>query len=1114
LSLECLDILKGLTPEQRVAVLHLAGPAMVMSCAGSGKTSTITKRIAYLIKHGVSPTNIVGVTFTNKAAGEMKERVQRLVGGAGRHVWLSTFHSFCATLLRANFKQYGVPRNFTIADEGDANELTKIAIATVARQMRRNPEENEENVRYVRSWISGHKDYVRTPDDLNESNTRFPEYIPYYREYQRRLVHDGMLDFDDLIMKTVLGLRRNESLQKFYNHNIHHMLVDEWQDTNFSQFELVRLLTQQRGNVFIVGDTDQCLPAGTPITTNNGTRPIETIRKKDWVLGGSGYGYTAYGKVAAVAKRKYVGDLIEIITESNRVVRGTPEHCIFGKLPTNADDKFYVYLMYKEDVGCRIGWCKSYRSQGNGKSAFGPIVRMRQEHADRTWILRVCNDKNEAAEWEATLATRYGIPLVCFYSSGRNINITQEGIDHLFANIDTKYRASKCLEQLGLSFEYPHYTASGGSTAHRTTAHFSMFAQGRKCKGEYGTVVHGHTLSLHSSSKNLWVSAGKRLGGHVTNRNPRFRWKIQKSLKDYDKLYEEVRHVAENVNANIMRTAKFTEDKTYDFMPIGNAFPGITVPVVQLDSKVRDEKIISVKRVHYDGYVYDLSIPELRNYCANNVLVHNSIYGWRGADILNTERFYKVFPETKTYTLQTNFRSVPGIAAVANALIAHNTNRPDKTIVTHKQKGETPKSYGLKTTEDETRFVINTIRDMVKLGKDDWRDFAIIYRIRSLSRAIEDEAVGRNIPYRVVGSLSFYNRAAIKDILAYARLLVNPQEDTSFTRIVNKPTRGIGAVSFAAFNRAAEVEDTRLFVALGKRLYDKCGMLASAADGFRRLRDVFAQWRRMDQRKAGPIIEAILKNSGYLGYAENIRDEKYRDRVIEDLYELVNAANQFDDTKDKKKRHKGLRGFLEHTQLMQQDEKDKDPNSVTLLTAHAAKGLEFKNVFVIGCVEGATPLYPRGEPGQTMTSDDIRQHYEEERRIFFVAVTRAQERLWLTWPRARRSRDGSLSMSSPSRFLEESLVHDIQVKKEKKQKRYDDENAIDAGDGIRIYGITRQPKTEVKRKDGGANAVIRNRTQNLSEGQSQEDLRAARREHLRRLATRGIATTRPTKSNH
>lgn len=939
------DILKGLTPEQRVAVLHLAGPAMVMSCAGSGKTSTITKRIAYLIKHGVSPTNIVGVTFTNKAAGEMKERVQRLVGGAGRHVWLSTFHSFCVTLLRANYKQYGVPRNFTIADEGDANGLAKIAIATVSAQMHRSPEEDDENVRYVRSWISGHKDYLRTPDDVAASNTRFPEYIPFYREYQRRLVHDGMLDFDDLIMKTVLGLQRNEGLQKFYNDNIHHLLVDEWQDTNFSQFELVRLLTQRRGNVFIVGDTDQCLPADTLVATPTGEIYIDKIRERDEVWAGCGQRCVQASKVKSVKARMYSGPMVHVTLQDGGVLRATPEHCVFGL----------------------------------GKNA-------------------------------------------------------------------------------------------------------------------------------KRDGKDLVILGGPD-GGHVI-KDPQ--GNVLATFTQYDDAH---RQAAAAVDGPCGLAIQLDPDVApYRFMPIGQLAVGDAVPRLR-DGKVVQTTVQSVATNHYGGWVFDLDVPGLRNYCADGTFVHNSIYGWRGADIHNTERFYKAFPETKTYVLQTNFRSVPGIAAVANALIMHNTKRPDKTIVTHKRTGEIPKSYELRTTDDEARFVINTIRDMVKRGKDDWRDFAVIYRIRSLSRAVEDVAVGRNVPYRVIGSLSFYNRAAIKDILAYARLLVNPREDSSFARIINKPTRGIGTASFAAFNRAAEAEDMRLFVALGKRLYTKCGILASAVDGFRRLRDVFAMWRRMDQRKAGPIIESILHNSGYLGYAENIKDEKYRDRVIEDIYELVDAAKHFDEAKSKKRR-KGLRGFLEHTQLMQQEDKDEDPNSITLLTAHAAKGLEFKNVFVIGCVDGVTPLHPREEPGRTLTPGDTQQHYEEERRVFFVAVTRAEERLWLTWPRARRSYGGGMTMSEPSQFLEEGMVVDAYAEKEEKKDHYNDANEIDAGGGIRIYGITRQPKTEIKRKDGGANAIIRNRTQNLSEGQSEEDLRDARREHLRRLATRGIAAIRPTKSNH
>jgi DNA helicase-2/ATP-dependent DNA helicase PcrA len=309
------------------------------------------------------------------------------------------------------------------------------------------------------------------------------------------------------------------------------------------------------------------------------------------------------------------------------------------------------------------------------------------------------------------------------------------------------------------------------------------------------------------------------------------------------------------------------------------------------------------------------------------------------------------------------------------------------------------------------------------------------------------------------------------------------------------PTRGIGTASFAVFSAEAEKNNLRLLRALGRRSYNNTRMFSSSVEGFRQLRELYARWRKLDLGAAGPVLGDILKTSGYLSYAESRKDDKQRDRILDDLYELVEAAHNYDKHMSGKKKNGGLRGYLEHTQLMQQDDKDDDPNKVMLMTAHAAKGLEFRNVFVVGCVDGIMPLHPRPENGVMLDAEVVKQHYEEERRVFFVAVTRAEERLWLTLPCMRRSYGGQPSPCKPSQFLAEGGLE------------------IEGDSYVRpATQYTKQPITP-KPNSGGVDEIIRQRLRSVSKRQVQADLQVTERERLRRLAIRGSETRRPSESD-
>ena len=266
----------GLNPDQLDAVVHRGGPLLVVAGAGSGKTRVLTHRIAHLIHDGVHPSRILAITFTNKAADEMRQRVAALVGPVARTMWVSTFHSACVRILRANADRLGYPRQFSIYDQADAVRLTGYVIRDLHLDAKRF------TPRGVHGLISLWKNELLGPADAaaRAQNIFDRKHAEVYAEYQARLHKAGAMDFDDLLSNTVRLLRDHPDVLEHYRERFEHILVDEYQDTNQAQNEIVLLLAGGHHNVTVVGDTDQCLPAGTLVRTPTGDVPIESDRRR------------------------------------------------------------------------------------------------------------------------------------------------------------------------------------------------------------------------------------------------------------------------------------------------------------------------------------------------------------------------------------------------------------------------------------------------------------------------------------------------------------------------------------------------------------------------------------------------------------------------------------------------------------------------------------------------------------------------------------------------------------------------------------------------------------------------------------------------------------------
>lgn len=629
------EILEGLNDKQYEAVTNTEGPVLVIAGAGSGKTKVLTHKIAYLIQEKrVLPWNILAITFTNKAANEMKERIAGLVGENAKDIWMGTFHSICVRILRKHIDKIGYDSSFVIFDTSDQKSLVKKCLKELQIDDKQFSEKS------VQAEISNAKNEMLEPDQYAfrvHGDFRKEKIANIYELYQKRLKENNAIDFDDIINFTIKIFEENPEILNYYSSKFKYVLVDEYQDTNKSQFTLVKMLAEVNQNITVVGDNDQ------------------------------------------------------------------------------------------------------------------------------------------------------------------------------------------------------------------------------------------------------------------------------------------------------------------------------------------------------------------------------GIYSFRGADISNILNFEKDFKGTKIIKLEQNYRCTGNILKAANAVIKNNETKYEKKLWTQNGEGNLPKVYSADNEYDEASFIVEQISHLKREEKYKYSEFAILYRMNTQSRAIEDILRREAIPYKIVGGLKFYERKEIKDIVSYLRLAQNSSDNLSLTRIINEPKRGIGKTSLDKITDLAIQNETSMYEVIKNA--DKYGLNRVFLNS-RDFIDLIEEAKiKKDEMPISEFIQYILKKSGYIKALEDEKTIEAENR-IENLEEFLTVAMEF----EKEEAENNLQNFLEGMTLSSDiDNVEETEESVTLMTLHSAKGLEFPVVFLVGMEEGIFPGYRSiGEP------DGI----EEERRLCYVGITRAKENLFLTCSKMRTV-FGSTSCNLPSRFLEE-----------------------------------------------------------------------------------------------
>ena len=659
--------LNGLNEQQIAAVQQTKGPVMIIAGAGSGKTRVITMRVAHLIEIGVDPFQILVLTFTNKAAKEMKERIVKQVGAAAKNVWMGTFHSVFAKILRFEADKIGYPANFTIYDTEDSKTLIK----TILKEL--DLDDKAYNPNYVYGRISSAKnnlisveEYKRNPTiQAEDTRTRHDKMSDIYQTYTNRCFRAGAMDFDDLLYKTNILLKDHPDVLYKYQNKFKYLMVDEYQDTNYSQYLIIKRLAAINENICVVGDDAQ------------------------------------------------------------------------------------------------------------------------------------------------------------------------------------------------------------------------------------------------------------------------------------------------------------------------------------------------------------------------------SIYAFRGANIQNILNFQKDYPDAQVFKLEQNYRSTQNIVQVANSIIANNQDQLKKNIFSEQEEGEKIKICRAISDNEEGKLVAEAIAQEHSLKGWQHKDFAILYRTNAQSRALEESLRKINIPYKIYGGMSFYQRKEIKDLLAYFRVIINPNDDEALKRIINYPTRGIGKTTLEQLIIWADQHQTTLWN-IAENIVNIAGNVRGVSHvvAFVTMMKSFATI--IKQKNAYDAALHIAQHAGIL-------KELYEDKSVEGLsryeniQELLNGIKEFSEREDIEE--KSLAVFMQDVALLTNDDKDKDKNenTVSLMTIHAAKGLEFKHVFVVGLEEN---LFP------SQMSLNSKADLEEERRLFYVAVTRAETVLTLSYATSRY-KWGTLNYCEPSRFLDEIAPQYLHLEHQKKSIQQQPNNQTD-----------------------------------------------------------------------
>jgi len=1058
--------IKTLNREQMEAIEYNGGPLLIIAGAGTGKTTVVTERIKNLIlKKHIPASQILALTFTDKASREMEERIDVEMPYGYTQMWISTFHSFCDRVLRSEAVHIGLTPSYRLMTEaetllfirshifqfkldyfrplGNPNKFLEGMLQHFSRLKDEDVSSNE----YL-SWTQAQNSKI-DPGEIKKDL----ELANAFKIYEDLKAKEGVMDFSDLISNTLKLFRTRKNILKSYQDQFQYILVDEFQDTNFAQNQLAILLGGEKKNITVVGDDDQCLPGDTLISTPNGKKKIKEIKKGDEVLSGVGKGSVGTYKVSHIVKSKKKTTFITITTKLGKQITATDNHKMFCYVPKFVREKnfYYVYLMYRKNLGWRIGTTNDL------------AVRLKLERSSDAIIgLRAFDSEQEARYHELLWSLKYQIP-TCIFKERDGVMLQGKYVKRIYEEFDTNAGAHRLAQDLRINLENYHYILDAVTRGQSRRIKINLYLCYRKYtpKHSFGRLLKNPSIlhAVHLETSNPYVI--QKLQNHKIHIE-----KAKKGIRvrfvsaDIEKVGSFAKRLSDITGGFI--EAKATMGK-FNFVhlpaliiPAGNLLEGLYVPVLS-NKMVYYDQIINIKREEKEEIVYDLEVERTHNFIANNIVVHNSIYRFRGSSVSNIIQFKKQFPKAKIVTLTTNYRSTQEILDKAYTLIQYNNpdrleakEKVDKKLKTQRKV----KSYPIEIlytdrVEDEADNVAKKIIDLVNNDNRFYKDIAILVRANDHATAFVKALQRYKIPFQFLGPGRLFRQEEIKDLIAYLKVLYNFEDSISLYRILNLPVFDLEARDIAAILNFAKRKNFTLFESLEKITEASQAqdiiLKNEVQEKIKKIVDMIKRHlKRVPTDSTGQILYYFLEDSGmlkqFLSAVRDVNTKKYQ-----------NIAKFFDKLKSFEIDNEDARVFpvVDWIDLsMQMGESPlaadidwSENNAVNILTIHSSKGLEFPVVFLVNLVNQRFPTRERREQ-IPITQDLIKEilpegdyHLQEERRLFYVGMTRARDRLYFTAANfyGEGKRDKKLSPFIYEALGQETITRLLEKQKAEKQ---------------------------------------------------------------------------------
>jgi len=1025
----------------QMAAVKSTGTTLLVAAAGSGKTRVLTSKIVHLIQDtGIPQGEILAFTFTNKAADEMKNRLGQQLGiEIGKFEpnkpWISTMHSFCYRVLREDLISYDpdyAPRIQTL-DDFKARRMIEEILKKLGYDEESDAWEPLLYLGQISSAVSAGYTYETAvelfygEDSTPRDALTYQIWGEYIKAKKRGDSRGKFIDFNDMIVLTYKMFRDKPAIARKWSKRFQWVMVDEFQDTDTLQAKIVANLAETHGNLFAVGDHRQCFPAGTMVRMGDGTaKAIETIVKGDSVATPVRKLGVTKSFVNEVYKTKKE-TLLKIKLASGTEFLTTPEH----RIPVhsvivgynNPAEWYYVYVMKKGNFGWRVGVTKNIWSRRTG------------ERPDHMKILRSFKTKRDALLFESWISLVYCIPTQTYHRHGGEV-ISEETLYELYGKLGDHHLSgvSRMLSDFPELNDVDNVPVSNNGAKRQV----SEFDPGRL------PVVYlnlNDSVKLHTDLKSKrarkYIDRSSILHGVVLDVDGS---QTRRSFASYSSAQQYARKLAEECGGCVQENVHIPHMKSHRqviVVPARGLHRGFRLfRAIKLDEPLKakrppynrvnytivPDEIVDIEVITGEVDVYDLEVDQTHLYFANDVVVHNSIYGFRGAQVDLTINFPDHFPNGKVLYMSRNYRSSSQVVEAGNSIIQHAAFDAPDCVANNAATGGVEFLAHYPDDVMEADEVTGIMRDEIEGGASPG-DFAVLYRTNAQSAAIEDALIRKGLPYVILGSTGFYGREEIKDMVAYMAVIdwIDTENDTTqeavtrllktkwgfetdygaFERIINRPNRYLGrAFTQEWARRVKNGEDP--YEALRRGGYSKSYMSRNAQQFASKLKQLLDAYRMKPDLSR--LISNIRSMFGYDKFISKNFSSSVENPKIENLDTLQGKMIDFDD----------LTGFLIYASSAAKPESDStERRAITLLTVHRSKGLEFKTVFVIGLSDGTLPHW------RSLMEGD--KGIEEERRVTYVAVTRAEERAFLS---SCGRRTGMSREFQPSRFLQELAVLD------------------------------------------------------------------------------------------